>query len=450
MIVAPKGESVSVTCTVNSSDVSESDVTYQWYSSSNGLALFGSAISDAVSSTLVLEPFTEPGIYYYYCVISVTDSDLTFRTDVVSVAYTALPTVYLNTPGGAPVTSKETWMEGATISIAGAPDDSWNFSDIALSVKGRGNSTWNQPKKPYALKLDKKQSIMGMPKSKRWVLIANYLDNSFMKNSMAFYLSRQLGMDYTVRGDFVDLVLNGKYVGLYWLGEAIKVDSDRVNINENKDFLIELDNYYDETWKFKSSVKNLPYMIKNDDSMTDERLEAIKDAVTDLENRLYPEEGEPDISKIDIDSYIKFWLVNELMCNSNELGHPKSCYFTYTASDKIFRAGPVWDFDWSTLHLQDSCKCQDKLYYDALFKSSAFKARVAELWASYSSSLSVDEEIERIRTQIKVASKFDSLLWGIHLDPSIVFRTGFDAYVNFLKKSLNQKLEVVDSFINQL
>ena len=138
------------------------------------------------------------------------------------------------------------------------------------------------------------------------------------------------------------------------------------------------------------------------------------------------------------------------MCNSNEIDRPKSCYFTYTVSDGIFKAGPVWDFDWSTLHLQDSCKCQDKLYYDALFKSSAFKARAAEIWDSYSASLSVDQEIERIRAQIKVASKFDSLLWGIHLDPSKVFRTGFDAYVNFLKKSLNQKLEVVDSFIQQL
>lgn len=450
MIVAPKGESVSITCSVDSSDVSEGDVTYQWYSSSSGSTWFGTLIEGAVSSTLVLEPFAETGIYYYYCTVKVAGSSSSFTSDVASVAYTALPTVYLNTPDGVAITSKETWMEGATISIAGAPDDSWNFSDIALSVKGRGNSTWKQPKKPYALKLDKKQSIMGMPKSKRWVLIANYLDNSFMKNSMAFFLSHQLGMDYTVRGDFVDLVFNGKYVGLYWLGEAIKVDSDRVNINEDDDYLIELDNYYDETWKFKSSVKNLPYMIKNDDSMTSERLEAIKAAVTDLENRLYPEEGEPDLSKIDIDSYIKFFLVNELMCNSNEMGHPKSCYFTYTVSDGIFRAGPVWDFDWSTLHLQDSCKCQDKLYYDALFKSDAFKARVAELWASYSASLSVDAEIERIKSQIKVASKFDSLLWGIHLDPSKVFRTGFDAYVNFLKKSLNQKLSVVDSFINQL
>lgn len=450
MIVAPRGESVSITCSVVSPDVSEGDVTYQWYSNSSKRSLFGSAISGAVSPTLVLEPFTEPGIYYYYCKVRVEGSASSVVSDVVSVAYTALPTVYLNTPDSVAIKSKDKWIEGSTIRITGAADDSWNFSEIPLSVKGRGNSTWNQPKKPYALKLNKKKSVMGMPEGKRWVLIANYLDNSFMKNSMAFYLSRQLGMVYTVRGEFVDLVLNGEYVGLYWLGEAIKADTDRVNIDEDNDYLIELDNYYDETWKFMSSVRNLPYMIKNDDSMNTERLEALEAAVTDLENRLYPQEGEPDLSKIDIDSYIKFWLVNELMGNSNEMGHPKSCYFTYTVSDGIFRAGPVWDFDWSTLNLQKSCRCQNTLYYDALFRSTSFKNRVTELWDSYSALLSVDEEIERIRAQIKVASSFDSMLWGIHLDPSHIYRNGFDAYVNFLKKSLNEKIEVVDSFVRQL
>lgn len=97
-----------------------------------------------------------------------------------------------------------------------------------------------------------------MPKHKRWVLIANYLDNSFMRNSLAFYISEQLEMDYTVHGEFVDLVLNGSYQGLYWLGESIKVNKNRVNItdgtdklseDEDYDYLLELDVYYDETWQ---------------------------------------------------------------------------------------------------------------------------------------------------------------------------------------------------------
>jgi len=452
LVFVSRGESASIKCSVDSSDL---DVTYQWYCCSDEDTSTGVPVSGAIDSVLVLSPFTEAGIYYYYCKVEV--SGFFFDSDVVSVSYTGLPTVYINTPHHASIRSKDEWMEGATIRISGASDESWNFSDVTMSVKGRGNTTWIQPKKPYAIKLDKKKSIMGMPKSKRWVLIANYLDNSFMKNSMAFYLSRQFGMDYTVRGEFVDLVLNGKYMGLYWLGEAIKVDSNRVDIDEDNDYLIELDNYYDETWKFKSSVRRLPYMIKNDDSMDVFRLSALEDAVAELENLLYPEgekaEAEPDsgyLSKVDIDSFIKFWFVNELMGNDNELGHPKSCFLTYTVSDGVFRAGPVWDFDWSTLHIQDNCRCQDTLYYDALFRSPVFKARVKELWDSYSGFINVDNEIEKFRAQIKVAAQSDFKLWGIHRDPSFIVRDGFDAYVDFVKLSLNAKMEVVDDFVEQL
>ena len=199
-------------------------------------------------------------------------------------------------------------MENATISISGAQNNDWNFEPVTTSIRGRGNTTWGLPKKPYAIKLDKKKEIMGMPAHKRWVLIANYLDNSFIRNSMAFYYSEIFEMDYTVKGQFVDLFMNGEYVGLYWFGEAIKVDSNRININdgtkkmedsEDKDYLIELDVYFDEPVKFRSSIRDLPYMIKNDDYMIDDnkeltsggqaRLERLQDKITAMENLLYPD-----------------------------------------------------------------------------------------------------------------------------------------------------------------
>lgn len=69
-----------------------------------------------------------------------------------------------------------------------------------IKIKARGNTTFTKAKKGFALKLEKKTSLLGMPKHKRWNLIANYMDNSFLRNEAAFYLSRELGMDYTVRG----------------------------------------------------------------------------------------------------------------------------------------------------------------------------------------------------------------------------------------------------------
>lgn len=209
------------------------NISYQWYKSLNGINENGTAIEGATGSSYTTEAFTRPkqGMYYY-CVA--TAGEKSVRSNVTLVANTGLPTFYVNTPGGAEIKSKVDWTDGTLLALKDAGDD--NFENLSTEFRGRGNSTWEQPKKPYAIKVNKQQkrTILGMPEHRRWVLIANYLDNSFLKNHVAFYLSRRFGMDYTVRGKFVNLVFNGVYSGLYWLGEAIKVDENRVNIYDGK------------------------------------------------------------------------------------------------------------------------------------------------------------------------------------------------------------------------
>ena len=265
-------------------------------------------------------------------------------------------------------------------------------------------------------------------------------------------------MDYTVRGDFVSLVLNGQYNGLYWLGEAIKADENRVDINEDDDYLIELDVYYDEAWKFKSEIKKMPYMIKNDDKMTNERLKNLEDNINKLESLLYPnlqdetEASAPDESyaeMLDIASWAKFWIINELMSNG-ELHHPKSCYFTFDNTNKILKAGPVWDFDWASLSKPKSASLKNTIYFDALFKSSAFINKVKEIWNTYSVKICIDEQIETLRAQIYKEQINDEKRWGRHADPSGIPRENFDAYVDFLKETLNEKFEIVKNEIESL
>ncbi|MBR1402905.1 MAG: CotH kinase family protein, partial [Treponema sp.] len=485
MSVAPYNRSIELSCAAESA---QGNVSYRWYESADGTSATGTAVIGETSATLTTPTFTERGIRYFYCVATVILSAdegeeikcVAAVSDVVSVACTRLPVVTVETPERVAITSKEIWTENATIAISGASDDSWNFDAVTTSIRGRGNSTWGQPKKPYALKLDKKQKIMGMPKHKRWVLIANYLDNSFMRNEMAFYLSEQVGLDWTVHGEFVDFVLNGEYKGLYWLGEAIKVDENRVNINdgteamtddEDKDYLIEMDVYYDEIVKFKSSVRNMPYMIKNDDYMIDDsdaitsggeaRLNRLQQKITALEEKLYPDFTEgmntnscsvPDEAyseMLDIDSWAKFWLVNEIMDNG-ELDHPKSCYFTFDSTNNVLKAGPVWDFDWAALGQASSCRLKGTIYYNALFKSPTFTARTKELWGESYAKIDIATQIETIREQIYVAQQYDTMRWGAHNDPSGIVRADFDAYVDFLKDILEKKLAVVNADVTGL
>ena len=184
-----------------------------------------------------------------------------------------LPVVYINTNDNAPIVDKDNWIPG-TMDIKGL-DESDNYNGT-MNIKGRGNSTWGYPKKPYAIKLDSKSKILGFPKHKRWVLLANWMDKTLLRNHVAFEISKNTGLAWTPRGKFVELVLNGEPQGNYYLCEQIKIDENRLNINElsNSDtdaesitggYLLELDVYYDEVNKFHSKLKELPFMIKEPD-----------------------------------------------------------------------------------------------------------------------------------------------------------------------------------------
>lgn len=493
-------DSLGGTVTISIEAQGAGNISYQWYKSSDGTNENGTAIEGATGSSYTTEELAAKTSFYYYCVA--TAGEKSVKSNVTLVANTGLPTFYVNTPGGAEIKSKVDWTDGTLLALKDAGDD--NFENLSTEFRGRGNSTWEQPKKPYAIKVNKQQkrTILGMPEHRRWVLIANYLDNSFLKNHVAFYLSRRFGMDYTVRGKFVNLVFNGVYSGLYWLGEAIKVDENRVNIydgkkkmsaEEDKDFLIEMDTHYDEVVKFHSSIRNMPYMIKNDDYMIDEvkdengvvisssisaggqaRLGRFQTKITDLENLLYPDYNTNDDCKantndcsapdeaykdiIDVTSWAKFWLINEIMDNT-ELTEPKSAYFTYRNKKEgqesdVFKAGPVWDFDAGAKTLNAPIKLDTTIYYNALFKSPSFIAKVKEVWNTFISEDNIKEElesgIESAKEMLGAAAKLDSMRWGAHRDYVETTDLSFNGSVDFLKESVLNKMDVVNNFITKM
>lgn len=97
-------------------------------------------------------------------------------------------------------------------------------------IRGRGNSTWSEIKKPYKIKLDEKADLFNMGANKHWVLLANWFDNSLVRNRMTYWLGRELGMQYTPEGVSVDVYMNNEYLGNYFLCEQIRVDKERVDI----------------------------------------------------------------------------------------------------------------------------------------------------------------------------------------------------------------------------
>lgn len=102
--------------------------------------------------------------------------------------------LYIQTEGGVAISSKEKYVHGSLVvdGMGTYPDYSGEFR-----IRGRGNSTWHHPKKPYRIKLDKSSSILGLPEDKDWILLSNYLDGTLMLNAIALKTGQLLELPYT-------------------------------------------------------------------------------------------------------------------------------------------------------------------------------------------------------------------------------------------------------------
>lgn len=371
----------------------------------------------------------------------------------IHLQHTGLPVVSINTPDSEPVTSKTEWMEDAEITIYNT-DGTINYSDDKLQIRGRGNSTWYYPKKPYALKLNKKAEILGMPQHKRWVLLANWMDRTLMRNDFAFEIARNTGLEWTPRGQFVEVILNGNHVGNYYLCEQIKVDKNRVDIVEMTEedmegdditggYLMELDVLYDEVNKFESAIKGFPYMFKepDEDVLQPVQFKYMEDYVNQLEELLYSEDwlDKREYEKyIDLSSFADWWFVYELSMNS-EPGWPKSSYMYKDRNQKLF-AGPVWDFDWGTFMPERSNEYMIKgaIYYDRLFEDPEFVKIVKNRWQILKPQFeSVPNTIRSQANKIRHSEWINHELWPIS---SIV---NGDEYMSF-KDAVNRMINAYE------
>lgn len=344
---------------------------------------------------------------------------------------------------------------------------------VLSSTRLRGNVTQQMPKKPFAVKLDKKHGVLDMPAHKRWVLLANWKDRTLMRNEVAFGIADVFkqtfpndGMAWNPSGQHVELVYNGVYVGNYYLCEHVKIDGNRLDINDPYDaedaysgnpadygYLLESDDGYDETWKFTTACY-VPFLFKDDGN--DEMLTYAANLVRGIEDNLFKNTSagyEAAFAQMDLTSFVDFWLVQELMMNS-ETSHPKSCY-NYL-NNGVMYAGPLWDFDWNALPvsstysensydftksmLQDavkssgffsSYKCFHKssgypsapnnegdktyLWYPMLVKNATFKALAAERWNAVKGAIQayVDAEIPRVQAAIAKSEAENNKMWPV-------------------------------------
>ena len=258
---------------------------------------------------------------------------------------TNLPTVVINTYNAQEITSKEVEI-GCTVYII-SKDGKDLLTGKQTKVRGRGNASWDFPKKPYRIKFDTKQSPLGAPAAaKKWTLLSNYGDKTLMRNMLAFEVSRRVGLSYTPFCHPVDLIVNGEYRGCYQLCDQVEAADGRVEAKNG--YLIEIDAYaYNEDVWF-SSNKGTPVTIKHpdEDDITDQQIEFIKSYFNKMETAVFSTNFKDETNGyrkyLDLDSFLRNFIVGEFSGNTDTYW---SVYMYKDAADGKLYTGPAWDYD---------------------------------------------------------------------------------------------------------
>ena len=284
-----------------------------------------------------------------------------------AVSYSGtLPVMHIQTENNAPIVSKDNYINATyyvdALGLTGYENIGTAAAPLTMEIKGRGNYTWTGfDKKPYRIKLTDKQPLLGMNKSKHFALLAHADDardkKGFLRNAAGFELSKLIGMAWTPEAKPIEVVLNGDYIGLYFLTETIRVDKDRVNIVEQEDeetdpakitggWLVEIDNYDDDphiTIK-EGDGHTMWFTYKTPEELSKEQETFLGNEMSRLDDLIYGNKNSDELWQyLDMDALARFYIVQELTDNYESFHG--SCYLYREMGDgQKWKFGPVWDF----------------------------------------------------------------------------------------------------------
>lgn len=268
------------------------------------------------------------------------------------------------------------------------------YNGALTQIKGRGNSTWGQVKKPYQIKLSEKTDLLSTGnsenKSKTWVLLANYLDPSLLNNSTVLGLGKEIGMKTNIESTHADLYYDGEYRGSYLLSEKVEVGKGRVDIfnleeqnaelNGEKEeypiktattkngaeytycdtmispedvtggYLLEMDyevRAKEEICYFKTT-RNQYVVVKSPELASKEEMDYIATLYQAYEDAVFnggvnPSTGKAYSDYVDRESVAIYYLMNEFSKARDFFG--SSAYLYKDKGEDKMYMGPLWDYD---------------------------------------------------------------------------------------------------------
>ena len=308
-----------------------------------------------------------------------------------------LPAMFLTTESGSLTYLHENKhnKETGTIRLFDESGTLMLSSDLE-HIKGRGNSTFVQPKRPYQIKFNQRVSLFDMPKAKKWVLLANHKDKGLIRNSILFEAARQLDEKYPNDDQFLDLYINCQYMGTYEVCQKVEVDKNRIDIRDLQEATealndLPLDSYkrFGSSQAKKSTTKGFQipndpeditggylvvlekafhypevpngfvtrrgicFIVKSPEFMSEKQAAYISSLIQRLENAIYAKDGRDPETGLhfteiaDLDSMVREYLLEEVFKNYDV--NRSSQYIVKPADSEGGQLyfGPSWDFDLS-------------------------------------------------------------------------------------------------------
>ena len=382
------------------------------------------------------------------------------------------PSFYVNTENEAPIVSKEDYVN-CNVTIANT-NSKYILTNEKGKIRGRGNSTWIAGrKKPYKLKFNNKINLFGNGEAKEWTLLANYFDQSLIRNYLAFSVGSLFeSQPYTSSHEFVNLYLNNEYIGVYSICDQIETGKNRVDIesdlNSGPDtgYLLEMDfRAAEEGTEDINYVKieNKDYTIKSPDMSEETKDYAafIKNYILNCTIALNDLNWSQVNNLIDAESFADSYIVNEIFKTGDITC---SSFFLYKKKNSKIFCGPFWDFDKSIGNCKDleyglkTLWASKNIWFNKLLKFNKFKNIIKsklsnmyeiiknEIEHKISKVLTYSKEFEqnflkwnKVLGQINIGNEVDN--WWVTDELSRI-ETWIE-HINFVKKYLFDSLDFV-------
>lgn len=378
-----------------------------------------------------------------------------------------IPTVHITTEGGKAIDSKDNYVN-ATFRFE---DPSRFYTDeesleLTGRIKGRGNTTWGMPKKPYRIKLDEKAHVFSRWGNKDWILLANYSDKTLLRNIMAMEISRICGMSWTPMMLSVEVYVNGQYQGVYAFSDHKEIAGHRVNIEVATEtdleggYYLELEEAMDEPVCFKT-VWDTPVMFHEPEYPTEAQQKYVKEWFNGFEHALERVQGEHDDayrSYIDVPSFINYYIIQEITKNPD--GNVRKSTYLTKEKGKPLEMYHVWDFDitlgncdYTNFEKPEGWQMRYVKWYNQLFFDPAFKKAVVDRWNELYPTLltQVPAFLDRQHALMAGAESRNFDRWqilGVKVWPNYYYYPTYEQEYAFLKEFYEARLAWLNDRIN--